>query len=61
MAKFEIEFTEEVWQRIIIEADSLDDAHDKFWSGDWDDAKPKIYDGEIQENIDISEITEGEK
>jgi len=54
MAKYEICFTKETWFRMTIEADSYEDARDRFWNDecDWSAAKP--YGSEIQDVIDIT-------
>lgn len=55
MAKFVIEWTEESWNRVTIEADSIEQAREKFWEGDFDMDTCKEYGSEIQQNIDVSE------
>ena len=56
MPKFLISFTEEDWYNITIEADSLEEAKDKFWSHDFD-LEDIVHTGtEIQESIDIEEV-----
>ena len=58
MASYLISFTEEEWYNISIEADSFEEAKEKFWSGDFDH-EDIIHTGtEIQESIDIEEIEE---
>lgn len=58
MAKFEIEFTEELWKRVVIEADSLETAREIFYSGEYDQDRERIIGGELQDSIDISELEE---
>lgn len=56
MPNYLISFTEEEWYNVTIEADSLQDAADKFWSGNYDH-EDIIHTGtEIQESIDIGEV-----
>lgn len=55
MAEFKIEWTEETWYRLYIEADSFEDAQDKFWSGEFDYQKAKITGSEIQDSVEIEE------
>jgi hypothetical protein len=56
MAKYLISFTEEDWYNITIEADSLEEAKDKFWSHDFD-LEDIVHTGtEIQESIDVEEV-----
>jgi hypothetical protein len=56
MAFFEISYTDELWNRAIVEAKNEEEAREKFWSGDFDKSKIKIVGGEIQESIDIEEL-----
>ena len=56
MSKYLISFTEEDWYNITIEADSYEDAKDKFWHGDFDYEDVKHTGTEIQESIDIEEV-----
>lgn len=56
MAKFKIEWTEEVWNQITVEADSEEDAREKFWSGELDFEVVNITGGEIQDSVDIVEV-----
>ena len=56
MAFFEISYTDETWNRAIVEAKDEDEAREKFWSGDFDTSKIKEIGGEIQESIDIEEL-----
>jgi hypothetical protein len=53
MAKYELKWTEELWTRTIIEADSKEDALEKFWSQHFDG---EVYGGEIQEGVDVEEV-----
>ena len=56
MPKYLISFTEEDWYNITIEADSYEDAKEKFWQGDFD-YEDVVHTGtEIQESIDIEAI-----
>jgi hypothetical protein len=56
MANYLISFTEEEWYNITIEADSLQEAKEKFWAHDFDH-EDIIHTGtEIQESIDIEEV-----
>lgn len=56
MGKFKIEWTEEVWNQITVEADSEDDAREKFWSGELDFEVVNITGGEIQDSVEIVEV-----
>lgn len=53
MAKYLISFTEEDWYNIVIEADSLEAAKEKFWSHDYDFEDIRHTGTEIQEDIDV--------
>ena len=57
MAKFEIEWTEEVWYRKRVEADSKEDAMEKFWAGELDIDSSDSYGGEVQDSIEIMEVS----
>ena len=56
MPKYLISFTEENWCSIVIEADSMEQARDKFWAWDYDPEDVRHTDTEIQESIDIEEL-----
>jgi hypothetical protein len=56
MAEFKIEWTEEIWNRVFVEADSVEDAREKFWSGEFDHEPVDVTGGEIQESVDIEEV-----
>ena len=56
MTKYLISWTEEVWQSVLIDAESKAEAKDKFWSVDFDTETVKIFGGEVQEGIDIEEV-----
>ena len=56
MSNYLISFTEEEWYNITIEADSFEEAKDKFWAQDFD-LEDIVHTGtEIQESIDIEEV-----
>ena len=56
MSKYLISFTEENWYHITIEADSLEEAKELFWSGEFDNEDTLHTGTEIQESIDIEEV-----
>ena len=58
MPKFIIEFTEETWYRLEVEASSKDQAWDNFWGGEYEYASAKEFGGEIQGDITIIEQKE---
>lgn len=53
--KYEIKYTEETWYRLEIEADSEEQARDKFFSGEWE-GEPTIFGGELQDGISVEEL-----
>ena len=53
MNKFTVSWTEEVWQNVVIEADSKEEAVNKFWENDYDFSSTKITGGEIQDGVDV--------
>lgn len=55
MAKFIVDYTEERWFSIEIEADTEEEASEKFWMGDCDFEKAENIGGEIQQSIQVTE------
>ena len=58
MTKYLISWTEEVWQRVVIEAESKEQVRELFFSGEFDMDTVKVTGGEIQDGIDIDELEE---
>jgi hypothetical protein len=57
MATFKIEWTEELWCRAYVEAETREEAREFFWSGEFDASDPSYVDGtEIQDDIEIEEV-----
>ena len=56
MPKFIIAFTEEVWNRLEVEAENKEEAWDNFWGGEYEYASAKQIGGEIQGDILIEEV-----
>jgi len=58
MAKFRFRYTTEDWWRLDVEADSIDEAMQKFHLGWWkhDDAT-LIEGGYLQESVEVEEIS----
>jgi hypothetical protein len=52
MAKYRVSWTEEIWLRTIIEADSEEQASEIFWA---DMPDGETYGGEVQDGVDIEE------
>jgi hypothetical protein len=51
MAKYEVSWTRELWLRVTIEADSLEQAEQKFWDGEFENEQQ--YGSEIQQDVDF--------
>jgi len=59
MPKYEIEWTQELWFRITVEAKDKQEAIDKWSSGDYDGYENlEHYGMDIQDGVDITEIEE---
>jgi hypothetical protein len=56
MPKFIIRYTEEVWNRLEVEAENKEEAENIFWGGECDYASAKEIGGEIQGDILIEEV-----
>jgi hypothetical protein len=56
MSNYLISFTEEEWYNVTIEADSFQEAKDKFWSHDFDLEDIVHTNTEIKESINIEEV-----
>lgn len=55
MATWKIDWTEEVWYRAVIEADTEEDARALFESGElWDEAS--VFGSEVQDSVEIEEV-----
>jgi hypothetical protein len=60
MTKYVVSWTEEDWYRVEIEADSYDDALDKFHAGDYDRQQAILTEsGILQEGVDVWEAING--
>ena len=55
MAKFAVEWTEETWKRVVIEAESEDEARELFWGNEYDESKEYVTGCEIQDSVDVYE------
>ena len=53
MTKYLISWTEEVWQNVVIEAESKEQVRELFYSGEFDMDTVKVTGGEIQDGIAI--------
>lgn len=56
MARFKIDWTEEVWNRVFVEADSYAEARELFWNNDFDLETVEITGGEIQDSVYVMEV-----
>ena len=56
MAKFKIEWTEEVWYRMEVEADSEEQARELFWAGEYNLDEGTQTGGECQDSVEIEEV-----
>lgn len=55
MAKFQLEWTEEAWYRMTVEANSKQEAID-IWASGIQSSQIEPYGYEIQDGIDITEL-----
>lgn len=51
MARFKIDWTEELWQQVYIEADSEEQARELFWQGEFDNQQIELYGTEVQDSV----------
>lgn len=51
MTKFIVGYTEEIWYRLAIEADTLEQAKENFWQGKYDLAEAKEIGSEISSDV----------
>ena len=58
MTNYSVSWTQEIWYRATIEANSVEEAREKFWSGEFDTSGTKETGAEIQDGIDIEELEE---
>jgi len=56
MARFKIDWTEELWQQVYIEADSEEQARELFWQGEFDNQQIELYGTEIQDSVLVEEV-----
>jgi hypothetical protein len=56
MPKFTIHWTEELWYRMDVEADSEEDALDKFHNLEYDFDEAKNTDVHLQDSIYVEEV-----
>ena len=56
MPKFRVSFTEEDWYSIDIEAESADEAQEKFWSHDFNDSDLRHFGTEIQDSVEVEQL-----
>lgn len=57
MPRFSVDWTEELWYRAVIEADTVEEAREIFWSGEFDMADTgNLYNSEIQDSVQFEEV-----
>jgi len=56
MARFKVEWTEEIWNRVFIDAENADEALEMFWLGEFDYETVKITGTEVQDGVDVEEV-----
>lgn len=56
MARFKIDWTEELWQQVYIEADSEEQARELFWQGEFDNQLIELYGTEVQDSVLVEEV-----
>ncbi len=56
MAKYLVKYQEENWYDVVIEAESEQEARDKFWEFDFDQNSARLVGEEIQENVEVEEL-----
>ena len=58
MGKYRISWAEELWYRMDVDADSVDDARDKFHAGEYDfDRLAKNTNVEMRGSVVITEVS----
>lgn len=57
MAKYKVEWTEETWYRMEIEANSEYEAKEKLLLGEVDLDKAKVFGSQVQDSITAEEIS----
>jgi hypothetical protein len=60
MDKYVVSWTEEIWQKVIIEAESEEEARELFYYGEFNIDSVKVTGGEIQDGVDINKL-EGDR
>jgi hypothetical protein len=56
MPKYEIQWTDELWYRLTVEAESEDDALDKFHSNKYDLGDADLFGSELQDSVYVEEV-----
>lgn len=56
MTKYLISWVEEDWLNVLIEADSADEARDKFYNSEFDDQHIVHIGTELQDSVEVEEI-----
>lgn len=61
MPTYQVEWTREVWYRSQVEAETLEEARERFWAGDYDDDSDTIFGSEIQDSLEFREVEDLDK
>ena len=56
MPKYLVSFTEEDWYSIVIEAESAEEAEEKFYSHEYNDSDLRHIGTELQDSVEVSEL-----
>lgn len=56
--EYEVRWTLEKWYKVAIEADSPEEAEEKFHNGSYDFDKEELYGAEVQDSVEVREIEE---
>jgi hypothetical protein len=59
MPKYEIQWTDELWYKLTVEAESEEIALDKFLSNEYDLGDADLFGSELQDSITIEEKDNG--
>jgi hypothetical protein len=56
--QYKVSFTVERWGRVVIDADSEEQAREKFWAQEFDYEKVEQFGMEVQDSVDVEELTD---
>jgi hypothetical protein len=55
--QYTVSYTVEKWRRVVIEAESEEQAREKFWAGEFDFDEVEEFGTEVQDGVDVEEAT----